>query len=384
MATLRESAAVRADQLKDDGQPMPGDGAEAAADAKAPGWSASQSLRDDEQRLVEERLAQLKTELKPEGVLQNDCVRDVATAMVRIELCQLDEAHWRYHRAQRAEYYWEEDRHAEAEEVAGRLARKPALTRKKLRQTLHSVLWLREAWADLAARVAGAVGEPPRPLNERGRQRGFDLLGLSAEQRIGVTPLDLAAGSGAGADPAALARHQAALIAIELADLDRLSSEKHVALDQANRRDAMLGNFPGIDRMTRQIRRDEAQAVRLRDQALATLRQLQETAARAREMACEEEADRHIYAEMKRRAQTRGAEQTPSEPQAQPQARPESQPETTETTNTTPSNDMAAPDLDRAGSPRRPTLAERHAAGERLSRRQRKELARRAAYRKAS
>jgi hypothetical protein len=189
----------------------------------------------------------------------------------------MDEENWRFHRAQRAEYYWEEDRQAEAEALMAKLDRNPSLYVRKLRQTLHGARRLRRAFAALAGLVAGGpAGEPARPLDSVGLERGFDLLGLEPEERQGVTPLDLP--EGRTGDDAALAAHQAAVFAEQLAELDRLTSERHVALDQQDRLEAMLGNFPGIDETTRLIRRYRSEATRRRDCNLAELRRLQDEA----------------------------------------------------------------------------------------------------------
>jgi hypothetical protein len=229
---------------------------------------------------VEERLPEFEAELRPEGPAQRALVRAVAAATVRIERCRREEEQWRDHRAQRAASHWDHDRQAEAREQAAMLPLKPALTLRKLRQTLQGAQWLRQAWTDLAARVSGTAGQPPRPLDDQGRQRAFDLLGLGPEQRLRATPLDLPAGSDrADLGEAALAAHQAALVTAQVAELDRLTSERYIALDQANRLEAQRGNFPGIDHRTRLNRRYESEAAGQRDRALEELRCLQKKGA---------------------------------------------------------------------------------------------------------
>jgi hypothetical protein len=248
-----------------------------AANGRTHGLSASKLLRDDERERLAERTAELEAELRPEGSLQRDLVAEIAQAKVRIESCDMDEENWRYHRARRAEYYWAEDRRAEAEQLMSELAGDPGWTVGLLRSTLHGARRLRQAFAALAARVAGGpAGEPPRPLDQAGRARAFDLLGLHEEERLGITPLDLPLGT--TGDDAALAAHQAAVLAAQLADLDRLTSERFVEFDEKDRFEAELGNFYGIDEQTRLIRRYRAEAVRRADKALKELRRLQEEA----------------------------------------------------------------------------------------------------------
>jgi hypothetical protein len=253
--------------------------AASAANGRTHGLSASKWLRDDERERLAERTAELEDQLLAEGAAERAAVAEIAAAVVRIESCDMDEENWRFHRAQRAEYYWEEDRQAEAEALMAKLHRNPSFYVRKLRQTLQGAQRLRRAFAALAALVAdGAAGErePARPLDAVCRARAFDLLGLEPEERLGVTPLDLPGGR--AGDDAALAAHQAALLARELADLDQLTSERYVELDQKLRLEAMLGNFSGIDEQTRLIRRYRAEAQRRRDRGLEELRRLQEEA----------------------------------------------------------------------------------------------------------
>jgi hypothetical protein len=256
-----------------------GPNAASAANGRTHGLSASKWLRDDERERLAERTAELEYELMPDNAAQRAVVAEIAAAVVRIESCDMDEENWRFHRAQRAEYYWDEDRQAEAEALMAKLDRNPSLYVRKLRQTLQGAQRLRRAFAALAALVAGGAagdGEPARPLDPVCRERGFDLLGLEPEERQGVTPLDLPGGR--AGDDAALAAHQAALFAEQLADLDRLTSERYVELDRKLRLEAMLGNFPGIDDTTRLIRRYRAEAQRRRELGLKELERLQDEA----------------------------------------------------------------------------------------------------------
>jgi hypothetical protein len=250
-----------------------------AANGRTHGLSASKWLRDDERERLAERTAELEDELMPTGTAQRAVVAEIAAAVVRIESCDLDEENWRFHRAQRAEYYWEEDRQAEAEALMAKLHNNPSVYVRKLRQTLQGARRLRRAFAALAALVdGGPTGEPARPLDVVSRERGFDLLGLEPEERQGVTPLDLPADRAGDDDDAALAAHQATVLAVQLAELDRLTSERYVELDEKMRLEAMLGNSPGIDNQTRLIRRYRCEAQRRRDLGLKKLEQLQDEA----------------------------------------------------------------------------------------------------------
>jgi hypothetical protein len=274
---MRQREANRRNGLLNKGARSPN--AASAANGRTHGLSASKWLRDDERERLAERTAELEDQLLAQGPAECAVVAEIAAAVVRIESCDMDEENWRFHRAQRAEYYWEEDRQAEAEALMAKLDRNPSLYVRKLRQTLQGAQRLRRAFAALAGLVAAGAageGEPARPLDAVSRERAFDLLGLEPEERQGVTPLDLP--DGRTGDDAALAAHQAAHLAERMADLDRLTSERYVELDQKLRLEAMLGNFPGIDDQTRLIRRYRAEAQRRRDSGLEELRRLQEEA----------------------------------------------------------------------------------------------------------
>jgi hypothetical protein len=261
MASLRQIRANQANSRKSTGARTPEGRKASAANGTSHGLSATTCLRADEERLVDARLAELETELKPQGPTQRALVREIAAASVRIARCDREEQARRQHRERRAAAHWDDDRRAEAAELARSLPHEPALTLRKLRQTLHGAQWLRQAWAELGAHS--------RPLDDQGRQRAFDLLGLSLDRRQGATPLDLPAGSDHAARGAALAAHQAALITTQIAELDRRTSERFVAIDQANRLEAARGNVPVSDPMRRLFRRYRAEAVAQRDRALA-------------------------------------------------------------------------------------------------------------------
>jgi len=246
------------------------------------GLSGSKCLRDDERRLVENRLAELERELEPEGTQQHIQVFEVAAASVRIERCELDEEAWRHSRTRRAEFGWVIDRQTEAVELAQKIHLRPELIGLKLRGTLAGCQWLRERFRVLGelqrkAAVDGVLG----PLDEAGRQRMGDLLGLSAEGRLVENPLDLPAGQGAESEDdsrRALGTHHATLIADQIALLDAEAAGGLLEIDAEDRADAEAGNGPGIDRMIRLIRRYESEARKRKDKAMAELRELQKLA----------------------------------------------------------------------------------------------------------
>ena len=224
--------------------------------------------------MIATRLAELKRELMPKGTIQELLVKDVAAAYLRLERCELDEEAWRYNKAMRAGGCWSLDREVEILELAEKLRAKPALIARKLRQTLQGCDWLLAQFKVLAAQVGGAGGEGvPCPLDDNGRSRACDLLGLDVAERVTANPLDPPAGSEADA-----ASHQGALIAQQIAELETLIAGEMIALDTAAKAAAQAGGGPGIDRSIRQIRRDEAAAHRNKNRALAEIQRLQEEA----------------------------------------------------------------------------------------------------------
>jgi hypothetical protein len=355
MSTLRQREANRRNGLLNKGARSPD--AASAANGRTHGLCASKWLRDDERERLAERTAELEDELMPDNAAQRAVVAEIAAAVVRIESCDMDEENWRFHRSQRAEYYWDEDRQAEAEALMEKLDRNPSLYVRKLRQTLQGARRLRRAFAALAALVsrgAAGEGEPGRPLDAVSRERAFDLLGLEPEERQGVTPLDLPGGR--SGDDAALAAHQAALFAEQLADLDRLTSERYVELDQKLRLEAMLGNFPGIDDQTRLIRRYRAEAQRRRDLGLKELRRLQDENDEFDDDVSDEEFYRRTGSLWRRSSPTSSFATGPA---ASAEARPMSQPGPEAAQPPAPAADAAAGSA--SAAPRVETPANPHA-----------------------
>jgi hypothetical protein len=262
-----------------------------AGNARTHGLSASKCLSDEEKALIAERLATLERELFPEDQLQRDEVLTIATASIRLERCQLEEQDWRLVRCERAEFYWDADRQAEAMDLVQRLPRKPAVIQPRLLQTLRGSQWMLAGWRDLAGQVRGTAGESPRPLDEQGRRRAFDLLGLSEDRRVVCTPLDPP--SGAGSD-AAVAAHQDALITTQIAALDAHLSDGKVELDESNRLATIEGASPGVDNQTRLIRRYETEARRVKERAYANLKRLQQEARAARKEAEERQREEWV------------------------------------------------------------------------------------------
>jgi hypothetical protein len=354
-------------------------------------------LTDEEEQLLETRISELEQILRPENALQRMYVHDAALASIKIEKAEIEERTWLQNRVDRAAACWAADRQAEVGELAAKLAKKPHAIAPKLRQSLYGCMWLKDQWHSLAGLVAGgAAGSGPCPLDEQGRACAFDLLGLTEIQRLGRTVLDPP--GALPRDVAATAAHQAAVIAEQIAALDKRTDEQAIALDESNRFETEAGNPPAIDSMTRLYRRYHKENVALRDRALAALKRAQN-----------EGIPFDIKDEIRRQMDARTASiqrpshegpptpagstwldfggETPPEPAPQPVSAPQPEPEDTAASSATQPEAPAAPTAKSPSEPfsgatvntPRPGLAARFAAGEPLSRRQRKELERRTA-----
>jgi hypothetical protein len=243
----------------------------------------------EDQALVEERLVEWKDFLNVKSPRQVYLAEEHVAASVRITRCRKEEDDWRSKRAARAQDgTWESDRRGEAAELGKGLARNPRVVAPKLRGSYHGAEWMLAEWRSLAEAIrnpqskSGATGNDqaagPAPLDEAGRAKACDLLGLAAEHRNGRTPLDLPQG---GATDAALAAHQAALVAREIGALERLQIDELSSLEAMEKTAAAEGRATGIPRELRLIRRYHAAAQRDYDRWLAELRAEQERAAKA-------------------------------------------------------------------------------------------------------
>ena len=127
--------------------------------------------------LVAQRVAAWSEMRRPVTVRERWLVEQLALATIRIDQCQLEEDCLRTQTSQLAAHCWNGERGAEAEELAAKLSRNPALVVAKLRRTLHGSTWLRERW-DFLEEVA-EDGE----WDEKQRTLALDMLGISAEFR---------------------------------------------------------------------------------------------------------------------------------------------------------------------------------------------------------
>ena len=127
--------------------------------------------------LVAQRVATWNEIRRPATSHERWLVEQLALATIRIDQSRLEEDCLRTQTSQRAATCWDEDRQFNAEELAGKLARNPALIVAKLRGTLHGSIWLVERWESLEQ--VAMEGE----WDEKQRALALDMLGVSIEFR---------------------------------------------------------------------------------------------------------------------------------------------------------------------------------------------------------
>jgi hypothetical protein len=134
---------------------------------------------------VEARAASLREEYQPKTEIERSLVEQMAVDSVRLDRCReayltLCEDH-----ANRAALCWDEDRRAEAEEIAARLKWDPARTRSRLGQTRHGCELLIERWEGL-----GRILRESQDWDDSQRSLALNLLGVPLELRVGATAVD--------------------------------------------------------------------------------------------------------------------------------------------------------------------------------------------------
>ena len=187
-------------------------------------------------------------------------------ATFRIEECERD-LRWDHGDRQRTRetVMQDQDQAIVAATIAGRLARDPVLASRQLEATRAGVVLLMELWLRLLeAIVAGG-------WSESDESNSLDLLGVPADMRSGLTPIDAPEGSDLRAFREALA----------LDEIERLKSLRDNVmdeLDEIERAHAMRGEAAMFSKPAKLVLRYERDAWKryrdsikeVKDQALAT------------------------------------------------------------------------------------------------------------------
>jgi hypothetical protein len=135
---------------------------------------------DEYSQLIEQRLRDWRGNFTFKTAEDEWVFSQYVLSSVRLERCAAEEPVVRGYSALRAELCWDEDRRLAAEEMAARLARRPALIVRRLKKTRQGCEWLIERWRELSAVLEHGGG---CDWNDAERSLVFDLLGAHAMAR---------------------------------------------------------------------------------------------------------------------------------------------------------------------------------------------------------
>jgi hypothetical protein len=198
---------------------------------------------------VEARAASLREEFRPETEVERILVEQMAVDSVRMDRCHESSLVLRQDQANRAALCWDEDKRAEAEEIASRLGRDPARCRSKLEQGRHGCELLIERWEGL-----GRILQEVEFWDDSQRSMALDLLGVPLELRAGTTAVDLLDGETAEVN-------KAFRLGVVEGELERLRSRKAKAfdlLDAHDRESAEAGIAAELSKPLRLLERYES------------------------------------------------------------------------------------------------------------------------------
>ncbi len=180
---------------------------------------------------------------------------------IRMERCRETYQELCQDHADRAALCWDEDRRAEAEEIASRLGWDPSRSRSKLEQSRHGCELLIERWEGLG-RILREVGI----WDDSQRSMALDLLGVPIELRAGTTAVDPPEGGPLDA--------KAFRLGVVEGELDRLRNRKAKAfdlLDEHDRESAEAGIAAELSKPLRLLERYESACWRRQQAALRIL-----------------------------------------------------------------------------------------------------------------
>jgi hypothetical protein len=210
---------------------------------------------------VEARAASLRDEFQPKTEFERTLVEQMAVDSIRLDRCRDAYLDLCADQANRAALCWDEDRRAEAEEIAARLSWDPARTRSRLEQNRHGCEVLIERWEGLG-RILREVGF----WDDSQRSMALNLLGVPLELRLGTTKVDPPEGDQSEA-------RTFRLLLVE-SELDRLRSRKARAfdrLDEYDRESAEAGVAAELTKPLKLLARYESAAWRRQQSAYRIL-----------------------------------------------------------------------------------------------------------------
>lgn len=207
-----------------------------------------------EDPVVAERLELWRGDYLPATPREEWIFKQLVVASVRIDSSRIEELEARRDLARRATVWWDEDRRFQAEQLAARLAQKPALVLGQLLRTKQGCEWLIVRWKGLAE-VIELGGE----WNEAQHALAFDLLGCD---RVGRPKTPHRKGPDV----------ELVLARSEIARLERLVVDKLSDLDAAEKSAAARGLELEPNAETKRRRRYEAECYRRMNWAEKQLR----------------------------------------------------------------------------------------------------------------
>ena len=216
-------------------------------------------LPEAETRAVETRMAEWHSSLRPFDAYQTWLLEVIATESARVDRCRGHESALRNEAVLRAEASWDDDRTRQAEEVAATLPKNPGRTCARLKATAPGCRLLREWWRGLGRAIeAGGWDADQEAL-------ALDLLGVPKALRAGAaSPLD------ARGEASAIDRRKA-VVAEQVADLDRLLDEVLLSREDRDREAAAIGMGSDDGEAVARLRRYESACMRRLQWARAQL-----------------------------------------------------------------------------------------------------------------
>ncbi len=237
MATIRQIAANQKNAQRSTG-PVTDEGKIASrGNALKHGLTgAGVVVSDDDLDALRQRMIEWRPNYQPRTPEQEWLFERMVAGSIKLDRCQQQESRLRSLAIQRATLCWDEDRWLEAEEIAEKLSKRPALICQRLQKTKQGVDWLIARW-----RILGAIFERQGEWTEAQNATALDLMGTPPELRD-EAPIE---------DPAAL-------VAPQISRLKKRLDQSLDALDVFERAAAVSGNPITLPKALSNLRRYEA------------------------------------------------------------------------------------------------------------------------------